>query len=116
MGRRSKRNPQTYSLRIHSEARYNIRHIVNYIAFIEHQPINALKVYAAIYDVIGKIGQNPFAFKECEEIPTVAKIYRRANCYSWSIIYKILGSEVFVLGVIHQASKASRIKDLKKRK
>lgn len=116
MGRRLKGNPQTYSLRIHSEARYNIRHIVNYIAFIEHQSINALKVYAAIDDVIGKIEQNPLAFKECEEIPTVAKIYRRANCYSWSIMYRAVNAEILILGVIHQASNASRTRDLRKRK
>ena len=43
----------------------------------------------ALFDTIDRIGQNPLAFRECEEILTADKIYRKAVCQSWLIIYKI---------------------------
>jgi hypothetical protein len=41
------------------------------------------------FDVIDRIVVNPLAFRECEELRTKAKIYRRALCSSWQIIYRI---------------------------
>lgn len=114
MGRRNESNPKTYSLRLSTEARFDLRGVGGYIAYINHQPVNALKVYIAIRKAIYKIAQNPFAFKECEELPTVKKIYRRAHCKSWTIFYKIIKNEVLILAIIHQGSSGTRIKALRR--
>ena len=67
-----------------------------------------------IFETIDRIALNPFAFRECEEIPTTTKIYRRAVCFSWLIIYKITNAEIVVLGIIHGSRRPSKIKKLKK--
>ena len=86
-----------------------------YIGITRQQPLNAFKVSIAIERAIEKIGQHPFAFRECEEIPTKTKIYRKAICLSWLIIYKITSTEVIILAVIHSSRKPSMIKSAKKR-
>lgn len=77
----------SYSLRISENALHNIREITGYIAFVKHQPINAIKVGDKIFETIERIQLNPFSFRECEEIPTKTKIYRKAVCMSWLIIF-----------------------------
>lgn len=68
----------------------------------------------AIFTAITRIEQHPLAFKECEEIPTKTKKYRRAICLSWLIIYKVVAHEITILGIIHSSRKPSSIRDLKK--
>jgi hypothetical protein len=51
---------------------------------------------------------------EGEEIPTANKIYRKAICLSWIIIYKIKPAETVILGIIHGHRRPSRIKSLRK--
>jgi plasmid stabilization system protein ParE len=116
MGRRNETNSQTNSLRISSEALLDIQATIRHIAYFNGQPINASKVFIEIHKTIHRIARNPYAFRECEELPTITKIYRRANCLSWTIVYRILKSEILVLGVVHRAGKASRIRALRKRK
>lgn len=106
--------PAAYKVRITENARQNIDYITGYIAFINHQPLNAIRVGDAIFETIERIDQNPVAFRECEEIPTSNKIYRKAVCLSWLIIYKIKAREVIILGIIHSSRKPSRIKRLRK--
>jgi plasmid stabilization system protein ParE len=106
--------PATYKVRITENALQDIDYITGYIAFINHQPLNAIRVGDALFETIDRIGQNPFAFRECEEIPTKNKIYRKAVCLSWLIIYKIKAKEVIILGIIHSARKPSRIKKYRK--
>lgn len=103
-------------VRVTTNASYDIDEITTYIAFVNEQPINAAKVGEAILETFVKIEQNPFAYKECEEIPTRTKIYRQAVCLSWLIIYKITSSEIIILGIIHAARKPSTIRKLRKRK
>ena len=43
---------------------------------------NAIKIGDTIFNTIDRIAENPFAFKECEELPTKNKIYRKAICKS----------------------------------
>ena len=81
--------PAAYKVRITENARQDIDYITGYIAFINHQPLNAIRVGDAIFDTIDRIGKNAYAYRECEEIPTSSKIYRKAVCLSWLIIYKI---------------------------
>jgi plasmid stabilization system protein ParE len=101
MGNTKEKAPKTYSLRVTENALQNIDDITGYIAFIKHQPLNAIRVGDKIFETIDRIEQNPLAFRECEEIPTKTKIYRKAVCMSWNIIYKIKASEIVVLGIIH---------------
>lgn len=110
------KTPKTYSLRVTEKALKNIEEITAYIAHIKHQPLNAIRVGDKIFKTIDHIRQNPFAFKECEEIPTKTKIYRKAVCMSWNIIYRVKASNIVVLGIIHGSRSSSKIRKLKSQK
>lgn len=114
MGNTKGKTQETYFLKVSENALRDIDHITGYIAFIKHQPINAIRVGDKIFETIGRIEQNPLAFHECEEIPTKTKIYRIATCMSWHIIFKVKDSEIIILGIIHVSRKASKIRRLKK--
>lgn len=107
---------QPRKVRLTINAAEDIDEITSYIAFVNEQPGNAAKVGDAILETFVRIGQNPLAYKEWEEIPTKTKIYRQAVCLSWLIIYKITSSEIIILGIIHAARKPSIIRKLRKRK
>lgn len=114
MGKQKKAAGKAYQVRISTVALQNIDEITGYIAFINHQPLNAIKVGDAIFKIIDRIGLNPFAFKECEELLTKTKRYRRAICFSWVIVYKITGTEILILGIIHSSRRPSKVKALRK--
>ncbi len=113
MDQQEKTASKTYQVSISSNALQNFDEITGYLAFINHQPINAIKIGDAIFECFEKIGRNPHVFKECEELRTKSKIYRRAVCLSWIIIFKISGLQVIVLGIVHRSRKPSGIKNLK---
>ncbi len=100
MGSTKEKTPKTYSLRVTENALQNIDDITGYIAYIKHQPLNTIRVGDKIFETIDRIELNPLAFRECEEILTKTKIYCKAVCISWLIIYKIKASEIVVLGII----------------
>ena len=102
-----------YSIRLSTNASKEINDIVNYIAFIKQQPRNAIKVGDALFGVIDRIQKNPFAFRECEEIPSPTKKYRKAVCLSWLIIYNVDQFEIIILGVLYASRRSSRIKKLR---
>ena len=114
MGKQTQAATKAYQIRLSENAVQNIDEITGYIAFINHEPLNAIKVGDVIFDTIDRIEQNPYAFKECEFIPTKTKMYRQALCLSWYIIYKVTGSEITILGLIHTSRKPSKRKALKK--
>lgn len=114
MGRTKKEAPKTYPLRVTENALQNIDNITGYIAYIMHEPLNAIRVGDEILKTIDRIENNPLAFRECEEIHTENKIYRKAICLSWIIIYKIKPAEIVILGIIHGHRRPSRIKSLRK--
>jgi plasmid stabilization system protein ParE len=114
MGRTKEEAPKTYSLRVTENALQNLNNITGYIAYIRHEPLNAIRVGDEILNTFDRIEKNPSAFRECEEIPTANKIYRKAICLSWLIIYKIKPSEIVILGIIHSHRSQSRIKRLRK--
>lgn len=103
-----------YSLRITSFALKNLDQITGYIAFIKHEPQSAIKVGDRIFEKIEQIGNNPLAFRECEEIPTKSKLYRKAICLSWQIVFRVRKKQITVLGIIHSNRKRSYIKKLRK--
>ena len=114
MDSKTQKTPATYKVKITEQALLNIDEITGYIAFINYQPLNAIKVGDAIFNKINRIGKRPFAFKECEELPTKLKIYRKAVCYSWHIIYRVSDIDDIILGLLHTSRKPSRIKALRK--
>lgn len=109
MGASEKEDRKTYSIRISAKAQLHIEEISWYIAYIEHQPRNAIRVAEYIYETIDKIAIFPYAFSECEEIITNKKNYRRAVCLNWLIIYKIHAKHINILGIIHGARKPSNL-------
>jgi plasmid stabilization system protein ParE len=114
MGSKKKAAVEACRVRVTDKAEKDKEKIISFIAEKRNQTLNAVRIADAIQRRFARIGHNPWAFKECEEIPTVSKMYRRATCYSWSIVYKITRTEVIILGVIHQSTKASRIRALRK--
>lgn len=116
MGKAKKTASETRKIRVHNNALHEIAEIINYIGIINNQPLNAIKVNLVIEETITKIGRNPFAFKECDEIPTKTKMYRKAVCSSWVIIYKITDMEIIILAVIHVARRPSKISVVRKLK
>ena len=114
MASTKKETQQAYPVRLSVNALQNINEITGYIAFINHQPRNAISVGDRIFETIDHIGQNPYSFRECEEIQTKTKIYRKAVCLSWLIIYKIKPYEIIILGILHSSRKPSRIKAIKR--
>jgi len=116
MGKSEEEAPKIYSLRITENASRNIDYITGYIAYIRHEPLNAIRIGDEIFRTIDRIKKNPFVFRECEEIPTRHKIYRKAVCLSWLIIYKIESPNIVVLGIIHGHRRPSRIRSIRKAK
>lgn len=97
MGKPKKKIASAYEIRLSENAVRNIDEIAGYIAFVNHQPLNAEKVIDAIFEIIDGIEKNPLAFKECPLLRTKSKIYRQATCYKWLVIYKIKGTEILPL-------------------
>ncbi|HTE28006.1 type II toxin-antitoxin system RelE/ParE family toxin [Flavitalea sp.] len=116
MGQKEKSTEKARKVRVLNSAFQDIEDISDFIAIANQQPLNAIKVVETIWQTITKIEQNPFAFRECEQIPTKTKIYRRAVCLSWLIVYKITANEIIILGVIHSARNPIRIQGIKKNK
>lgn len=114
MGTKEKANRKAYKVEISVNAQRNIDEITGFIAFINQQPLNAIRVGDAFFEMFEKIALNPLVFKECEELPTKTKMYRKAVCMSWHIIYKIKGEIIYILGIMHSSRKPSKIKKLKK--
>jgi plasmid stabilization system protein ParE len=114
MGKKTQPSPKTYEIRLSENAIKNIDEITGYIAFINKQPMNAIKVGDAIFKKLDRIEQSPYSFKECALIPTKSKMYRQGLCFSWNIIYKISRNQIIVLGIIHNSRKPSKLKALRK--
>lgn len=114
MGSKKTEDQASRKVKVSLQALRDIDSITGYIAFVNHQPENAIRVGDKIFETIHKIGKNPFAFRECEEIPTKNKSYRKAVCQSWLIIYKIKSEEVLIVSVIHSSRRPARIKSFKK--
>lgn len=114
MEKQTQKIATAYQVRLSLNAIRNIDEITGYIAFINQQPLNAVKVGDAIFEVIDSVQKNPTAFKECDLIPTKSRMYRQALCLSWYIIYRIVATEIIILGIIHTSRKPSKRRALKK--
>jgi hypothetical protein len=74
MGSQKETTSKNYPLRLSNNSLHNIDEITGYIVFINHQPLNAIKVGHALFKTFDKIAPNPFAFKECEALSTKTKM------------------------------------------
>jgi plasmid stabilization system protein ParE len=102
-------------LRITHHAIDNLEEILFYLEFVEYSPITARRTKVKILKTIkDNILRNPFAFRECQEISTKGKIYRRAFCHPYLIIYKIKPFEIVILAIIHTSQSPSRLKALRR--
>lgn len=110
MGKKEKPASEARKVKVLQQAYNDIDQLVDFIAIANQQPSNAIKVADAIFQKLDNIAQNPFAYRECEALPTKGKIYRQAVCLSWLIIYKITDTEITILGIIHTSRRPSRIK------
>lgn len=61
MATEKKTASKTYQIKVSANALQNIDEITGFIAFINHQPSNAIKVGDAIFKTIQRIVVNPFA-------------------------------------------------------
>jgi plasmid stabilization system protein ParE len=116
MGKKEKPASEARKIRVHEQAYNDIDQLTDFIAIASQQPLNAVKVADAIFQKLDNIAKNPFAYRECEALPTKGKIYRQASCLSWLIIYKITDAEIIILGIIHTSRRPSRIKRLRSAK
>ncbi|MBL7729281.1 MAG: type II toxin-antitoxin system RelE/ParE family toxin [Dinghuibacter sp.] len=114
MGNKTKTTTKKFTVSISLNALRNLDEVTGYVAFIKQQPLNAINIGDAFFELIERIARNPFSFRECEELPTKDRIYRRAVCYSWSVIYRIKDNEVLILGLIHHSRRPSAIRKLKR--
>lgn len=95
MGFEKKTVAESYQIRITGNASQNIDEITDYVAFINHQPSNAVKIGNKIPTLLDQIKSSPFTFKECPSLPSKSKMYRQANCYDWQIIFRVLKNEFY---------------------
>lgn len=114
MGTKKDSLKKSYKISLSQNTINNFEEITGFIAFIQHQPQNAIKVGDKIFETIDRIGANPLQFKTCEEIPKKYSIYRKAICQSWLIIFKIMNEKILILGIIHASRNPNQIKSLKK--
>lgn len=114
MGQQKKGTTKARQIRLSHNAIKNIDEITGYVALIKKEPLNAIYIGDAIFETIKRISANPLAFRECEQLATKSKIYRRAACLSWSIIYKVSETEIIILGIIHQSRQSVHISVLRK--
>ena len=107
MGNKKTTDIEAYSLIIKDRYYDNLEQIVDYIAFVQKQPLNALKVSDGISNAMSKIIDNPLIYTECENIPTKTKIFREAGYKSWLIVFKVKNNQVTILAVISGKQKPS---------
>jgi plasmid stabilization system protein ParE len=81
MGKQKKTTAKNYQVSVSASAIDKINEITRYIAFTRQQPLNAIKVGDAIFEVIARIQIHPYSFKECEALTTKSKMYRQAFAY-----------------------------------
>jgi len=104
-----------YVVRITENADKDLDEIFYYISEVKFEPLNARRVIDKIRGIINEsIALYPRAFPECKEIPTKTKIYRRAVCYRYLIVYKIKGNEIIILGIIYGGRHPKHIRKLRK--
>lgn len=107
MGKEKTTDIKSYSLIIKDRYYDNLEQIVDYITFVQKQPLNAIKVSDGITQAMSKIIENPLIYAECENIPTKTKIYREAGYKTWLIVFKVKANQITILAVLSGKQKPS---------
>lgn len=63
-----------------------------------------------IWELVNRLSYNWPFFSECRHLPTKSKMYRWIILESHLIVYRITGSEVQVLRIIHSYRSITKIK------
>jgi hypothetical protein len=98
MGRKEKATSKAYQVRISTNALQNIDEITGYIAFINHQPLNAIKVGDAIFATIDRIALNPFAFKNAWKFLLIPKCIAQLPASPGPLYIKLHRVKLLFLG------------------
>lgn len=114
MATKEKSSAKEFKVVFSQTALSNIDEITGYIALIQKAPETAIKIGDAIFETIERIQHHPHAFRECEELSTKSRMYRRALCKSWLIIFKVQPALITILGIIHTSRKPAGIRKLRK--
>lgn len=73
MERTKEEAPKAYSLRVTENALQNLDSITGYIAYIKHEPLNAIRVGDEILKTIDRIEKNPSAFGNVKKFRLLTK-------------------------------------------
>jgi hypothetical protein len=73
MGKPETENPTPYSLRFSENALRNLDEITGYIAFIRHQPLNALSIGTKFFETIERIKKILLPFVNVKKFQQVRK-------------------------------------------
>lgn len=102
-------------LRITENAIDNLEEILFYLEFVKYSPGSAKRIKSKLLQKIKRnILLHPFSFRECEEISTKTKIYRKALSSPYWIVYKVKPFEVVILGFIHTSQAPSKTRALRR--
>ena len=102
-------------VRVTYNALGNLEEIYTYIALVNYQPQNAEYVVNKIARMFsGAIASHPKAFRECEELTTKTKMYRKAICLDFWVVYRITAFEIIILGVTHSSRHPKEIYKLRR--
>ncbi|MCE2962134.1 MAG: type II toxin-antitoxin system RelE/ParE family toxin [Chitinophagales bacterium] len=75
--------------------------IIEYIAFANHQPINAISIGDEFIELIDKIGDNPFPYKINPYKSVLNENYKYVNFYNWLVFFRIVEHCIEIQGVMH---------------
>jgi plasmid stabilization system protein ParE len=107
MGEKEKRN---FRLIVSENAISELEEIIDYINYINFQPINAAKIGEDFFNFIEKIASNPSVYKSNSYGDNHSESNRYANFYKWLIFFKVEDLTVEILGIMHGARKPINFK------
>ena len=79
--------------------------IIEYIAFANHQPINAISIGDEFIELIEKIGFNPYPHKINPYRSVLDDNYKYVNFYNWLVFFRIIEDSIEIQGIIHGSRK-----------
>lgn len=94
-------------------AQNSLKATVDYISL--DSPFQARRIANEIQDLGNSLDRNPWVYQECVELPTKNHIYRKATyADTYKIIYKIVGSEIWILDIFHGKRNPAQLKKLRR--
>ena len=75
--------------------------IIEYIAYVNHQPLNAISIGEEFIELIEKIASNPFPYKINPYKSVLNENYKYINFYNWMVFFRIIEDSIEIQGIIH---------------